>query len=221
MSELDALLQTMLSKAAKGERVLGGRQPSVPFGGPGFVNINIVGGGKFREMGAKLSIMRKAYRIIGRLGQRMVGEEFDRSAKRGARGGFSKWRRTKKFGSREAPGQTGTASGELANAWAGKGPGAIFRVLAKGVNFGARVAHAAPFREGWKQTVTDRQRMFLGLEFGVWLKPGQEISSPARPHAEFTKNVAFLRDSSQLMLAHAAGATQAQLASVRGMVRVA
>lgn len=219
MSELETLLQTMLSRAAKGEEVLR-RTPSQAFGGQGFVQVKIGGGGKFREMGATLSNMKAAHRVVGRLGQRIVGAEFDRSAKMGPRGGFSRWKASKAFGSRKKSSRTGTASGALGDSWRGKGGGSIFRVLANGVTFGTTVAYARFFREGWKQKITDRQRIFLGIKFGVWMKPGQEISAPARPHAEFTENRAFQRDAGFIMLAHAAGANPAQLLGARGQIRV-
>lgn len=220
MSELETLMQTMLSRAAKGEQLLGGRRrPSEAFGGRGFVQVQVVGGGKFREMVAKLSNMRPAYGAIGRLGQRVVGAEFDRSSKMGARGGFSRWKASKAFGTRPKSGRTGTATGALGGSWSG-GDGSIFRVLANGVTFGTRVAYAAPFRSGWKQTITDRQRIFLGMEFNVWLTPGKTISAPARPHAEFTSNLAFLRDAGIIMLAHVAGASPGQLLAARGQIRV-
>ncbi len=136
MTELATLLQTMLSRAAKGEEVLR-RSPSQPFGGRGFVQIQLVGGGKFREMGAKLSDMTKAHRAVGRLGQRVVGAEFDRSAKMGPRGGFSaRWKASKAFGSRPKSRRTGTASGALGDSWRG-GDGSIFRVMANGVTMGS------------------------------------------------------------------------------------
>ena len=43
-------MQTMLSRAAKGERVLGGkRRPSEAFGGRGFVTVQLTGGGKIKR----------------------------------------------------------------------------------------------------------------------------------------------------------------------------
>ncbi len=223
MSELDILLRKSLEREAKspGSTLAAGRgRGGVAIGQP-IVQVEVSDFGKFREMGARASNMVKAYRRIGRLMQRMVSEEFDKESKRGPRGGFTRWKKTKAFGSRGAPKATLHRSGDLAAAWAGKGGDSVFRVRSVGVTIGVNTPYAAFVRAGWTQQVTQKQRAFLGLEFGVWMKPGKTITSPARPHAEFQANRAFINDALLIMACWAAGSTEAQIASAQGEVRVA
>lgn len=46
----------------------------------------------------------------------------------------------------------------------------------------------APYvQEGWVQMVTKKQRTFLGMTKGIWLKEGTILTSPARPFLKLTR----------------------------------
>ena len=65
------------------------------------------------------------------------------------------------------------------------------------------VDYAAHLHYGTSQTVTPKQRIWLGVNLGMWTKPGTRITNPARPYMLITDGAA---DEAERILAdHLAG----------------
>lgn len=110
---------------------------------------------------------------VMRRGPGSTQDQFARQTEMGARSS-RRWKRTAAFGNRPAPTRTLHRTGALEAAWTG-GPGAITERGPRGVAIGVdrvRFPQASVFqRSGLTPVrVTSKSRIFLGMEFGVWLK---------------------------------------------------
>lgn len=95
-------------------------------------------------------------------------------------GSRTTWPETKPFGTQKAPRRTLQRKGHLREAWLGIGAGAITVATSGALTIGVDtevLRYAGVFQaEGPTViTVTEKQRVYLGMEFGVWLKPGHQI----------------------------------------------
>lgn len=129
------------------------------------------------------------------------------------------WKKVGPFGNRPPPRSPLRRTGSLLQAYLGRGAGAIEQITKKGVRWGVRGSvhpGAAVHRGGGGKVlvaqansperipVTGRMRIFLGLNFGVWLSPSKrEIVVPRRPHA--TDNPEASTRGTALLSAHVRG----------------
>lgn len=133
-------------------------------------------------------------------------------------GGRVRWPRTEAFGNRPAPARTMIGSGAYLSAWMG-GAGSVERITRRRAEFGvdssrfpfARVHRAtttkqltvAESKRPAEQVVSRRQRWFLGLTYGAWMRTGAVLRTPRRPHA--TDNPELRRRMRALVAAWARG----------------
>lgn len=95
------------------------------------------------------------------------------------------WKKTSAFGRQPPPSKTLQRTGRYRNAWLGQGAGSVFRVSGNDIAIGidSSVFPQAVVFQGsspTRQRVTPRQRVFLGMQFGVWLKVGHTITNTPR-----------------------------------------
>lgn len=103
-----------------------------------------------------------------------VEEQFRRQTEIG-RGVTLPWKRTRPFGTRPAPARTLHATGALEAAWTGRGAGSVVHFTGRSVSVGVdrvQFPQVTVFqrRSPTLIRVTPKMRMFLGMEFGVWLR---------------------------------------------------
>jgi hypothetical protein len=120
-----------------------------------------------------------------RFGAASVDEQFETQTEMSRSGGRVIWPRTKDFGRRPAPRRTLQDRGALREAWLGIGPGAVVDAGPTHVDVGVDAGvlpYAAVFQRDAPtvQKVTPKQRIFLGMGFGVWLKAGARITNQPR-----------------------------------------
>jgi hypothetical protein len=111
---------------------------------------------------------------VMRQGPGSTGDQFARQAEMGARASIF-WKRTLPFGNRPAPARTLHRTGGLQAAWTGTGPGAVTETRHNGVRIGVdrvRFPQARMFQRSGVTPirVTPKSRVYLGMEFGVWLR---------------------------------------------------
>lgn len=150
---------------------------------------------------ARGSDLRTPFRRIVREGRAMVSEEFEKQSYRQPSGGFVAWDKTKPFGNREAPNKTLHRTGALRGAWEG-GAGGYEEVTRTFATFGVlglgRYVDAV--REGANIPVTRKMRLFLGLEFGVWMRADRKtIRIQPRRHADLEKSVEFAERAAAIL----------------------
>lgn len=164
---------------------------------PDLINVSVTRSGELEQIFERLSDPRELNVANLAVWRSAIREEFSRGGWLRPQGGFQSWAPTKPFGSRQPPVKTLVRSGRLRRAWLGEGPGGFERLTERGFEFGIRSAtipyapvHRPPepsataFGQVTKIFVRRRQRTFLGLEYGVWLKRSTRfLRVPARPHA--------------------------------------
>ncbi len=63
----------------------------------------------------------------------------------------------------------------------------VERIGADEFVIGTNVEYAPVHEKGARIRVTDRQRKFLGMEYGIWVKPGFVLNVPARPFLRLSR----------------------------------
>lgn len=161
------------------------------------LNIIVTRDNQLGQIADRLDDPRELHEANLFLWRSFIFEEFTKGGWFRPQGGVQSWPKTKPFGNRQAPLRTLVRSGRLLGAWMGRGPGSIERVTEDGFEFGVDTnalpyapvhrpsePSATAFGQVTKIFVRRRQRIFLGLQFGVWLRRSTRfLRVPARPHA--------------------------------------
>lgn len=143
----------------------------------------------FAEVGGRLEAPFAGGRAKGavkimRFGQGSFEDQFRRQQTLEGRGARS-WEPTKPFGTRPATRPTLQKTGKYRQAWLG-GTGNRTTVNPRQILIGVDPSRFPQEKVFQRRTITKykvkpKQRVFLGIRYGVWLKPGHVIAN--RPRA--------------------------------------
>lgn len=160
---------------------------------------------EYRRRAADLSPALREVPDVMRFGEDSVDDQWRRQTTISLTGS-QPWKPTSDFGTRKAPARTLKNRGNYLAAWRGEAAGSVTRITGNSVAVGVDekvFPQVRVFQRSGptKQRVTRKQRFYLGMEYGVWLREGTTLTNEPRA---FRVSPGMLRRGRRLLTSYVA-----------------